>query len=125
MREPSTASSAGAKQVVDELTTTEEPEAFQNMMATRVRKSAAFDVAEAKLAQALLDLELLLEPHEQGALQAAQECWRAYRDALHQCALVEYDGGSMAPLAAVLAGLSETERRTQEILVQVAERRSR
>jgi uncharacterized protein YecT (DUF1311 family) len=82
-------------------------------------------MAEAQLKQALMDLRLLLSDREYEALEAAQERWREYRRALEDCALREFEGGTHARLAMVMSGLSETERRTEEIRAQVAGRSAR
>lgn len=68
---------------------------------------------------------LLIGEHEFELLAAAQEKWRDYRRAIEDCALREFEGGTHATLAMALAGLSETERRTDEIKAQVAERGAR
>ena len=92
-------------------------------MQTRTR--AASDVADAALEQAVTDLDLIMGDRESGLLDNAQDRWRAYREALVQCAYYEYEGGTHAPLAAGLARLSETERRTAEVRSQVEERAAR
>jgi uncharacterized protein YecT (DUF1311 family) len=126
MRAPAVASSPGANEVVDSMSSAEaEPAAFQTNVGMQVRTRAAHDVADAALEQAVTDLHLMMGERESELLNSAQEHWRAYRDALVQCAYYEYEGGSHAPLAAGLAGLSETERRTAELRSQVQERAAR
>ncbi|WP_394664300.1 lysozyme inhibitor LprI family protein [uncultured Sphingomonas sp.] len=94
-------------------------------MGMQSRTRAAHEVANANLEQAITDLHLVISEDEGYLLEKAQELWRAYRDALARCAYCEYEGGTHAPLAAGLAGLTETERRTAEIRSQVQERVSR
>ena len=126
VRDPSVASSATAKQVVEGIADdVSEPEAFHSNVAMKARTGAAYEVAEAKLQQVLMDLQLLLDEPENDALEIAQGHWRQYRRALENCALREYEGGTHAPLAMVFAGLSETERRADELRAQVVERSSR
>ena len=126
MRSPAVASSTAASEVVEALADdVEGPSAFHSNVAMKARTGAAYRVAEAQLEQALMDLRLLLSDHEYEALEAAQERWREYRRALEDCALREFEGGTHATLALVLSGLSETERRTEEIRAQVAERKGR
>lgn len=91
----------------------------------KLRTGAAYEVAEAHLEQVLMDLRLLLSEYEYDALKKAQDRWRDYRGALEDCALREFEGGTHAPLAMMLAGLSETERRTEEVRARVAERSAR
>lgn len=126
VRNPAVASSAGATRVVEAMADdTSEPEAFQSNVAMKARTGAAYTVADARLEQAIMDLRLLIGEHEFELLAAAQEKWRDYRRALEDCALREFEGGTHATLAMALAGLSETERRTDEIKAQVAERGGR
>ena len=65
--------------------------------------------------QARVDLDLLLRPDERDAFETGQKHWETYRDALAEVARQEFAGGSHAPLAAVWAALSETDRRTAEL----------
>lgn len=126
MRGSTAASSEAAKKVVEELVDRpSEPEAYHNNVAMKARTGAAYQVAEASLEQALLDLQLLMNEYENEALVSAQDRWREYRTALENCALREYEGGSHAPLAMILVGLAETERRAEEIRAQVVERSGR
>ena len=90
----------------------------------KARTGAAYGVADAHLEQALMDLRLLLSESEEEAWQAAQDRWREYRTALEVCAALEFEGGTHASLAQMMAGLSETERRTLEIRAQIEERSS-
>lgn len=122
MRAPSVSSSCTAKLVVEEMN---EPEALNFNVAMKGRTGAAYEVAEAKLQQVLLDLQLLLNERENEALETAQQRWCEYRRALENCALLEYEGGTHAPLAMMFAGLAETERRADELRAQVAERSAR
>ncbi|MDX3901508.1 MAG: hypothetical protein QHC40_13510 [Sphingobium sp.] len=70
MRDPSVSSSSTAKQVVEEIAEeVNEPEAFHSNVAMKGRTGAACEVAEAKLQQALLDLQLLLSEQENEALE--------------------------------------------------------
>lgn len=125
MRSASVASSAGAGAVVGELVSSSEPSAFSSNVAMKGRVGAAYQVAEAKLEQALLDLHLLLGEDEHELLDQAQEAWAVYRRILEDRSLREYDGGTHAPLAAIATGLAETERRTDQILAEVEERSNR
>lgn len=126
MRTPTVASSPGANEVVDSFASVNsEPAAFQTNVGMQMRTGAAYDVANAKLDQAVADLQLIISDEESELLDNAQQLWRAYRHALVKCAYCEYEGGTHAPLAAGLAGLTETERRTAEIRAQVEERAAR
>ncbi|MCL6740577.1 hypothetical protein LZ518_05455 [Sphingomonas sp. RB56-2] len=128
VQNPSLESSSTANQVVEQLSAEaddSEPEAFQSNMAMKMRTSAAYEVAEAKLNQALMDLRLLVGEHEWECVEAAQGHWQAYRGALEDWALREWDGGTGATLAMQLVGMAETERRADEIAAQVKERASR
>lgn len=126
MRDPSVSSSSTAKQVVEEIAEeANEPAAFHSNVAMKGRTGAAYEVAEAKLQQVLLDLQLLLSERENEALETAQQHWCEYRRALENCALLEYEGGTHAPLAMMFAGLTETERRADELRAQVKERSAR
>jgi uncharacterized protein YecT (DUF1311 family) len=123
---PSITSSTGASQVLEQLADdAAEPEAFHSNVAMKGRASAAYEVAEAKLNQALMDLGLLVSEREWEAIDRAQDQWRSYRKALEDCALREYEGGTHATLALMLVGMAETERRTAEILAQVKDRAAR
>lgn len=119
------ASSAGAGAIIGELASSSEPSAFSSNAAMRGRVGAAYQVAEAKLEQALLDLHLLLGEDEHELLDQAQETWVVYRRILEDRSLREYSGGTHAPLAAIATGLAETERRTDQILAEVEERSTR
>jgi len=83
---------------------------------------AAYEVSEAQLTQALMGLTLLISDKEAKALGAAQRKWLEYRRLLEICAALDFEGGTHAPLAASMTGLSETERRTAEIRAQVKDR---
>ncbi|MES2174894.1 MAG: lysozyme inhibitor LprI family protein [Pseudomonadota bacterium] len=123
MRDPSISSSTTAQRVVEDFAEdASEPDAFHSNVAMKARTGAAYEVAEAKLQQVLMDLQLLLSERENGALEIAQQHWREYRRALEDCALLEYGGGTHAPLAMVFAGLNETERRADELRAQVGQR---
>lgn len=123
MRSPTLASSAAATEVVEGMAVdVSEPDAFHSNVAMKARTGAAYGVADAHLEQALMDLRLLLGESEAEALEAAQERWCEYRKALEVCARLEFEGGTHAPLAGMMAGLAETERRTAEIRAQVQER---
>jgi len=111
--------------VVEQFAEETEPEAFYSNAAMQMRTGAALEVAEAKLNQALKDLQLLMREGEWEALEKAQEAWQQYREALQNCAHREYEGGTHAPLAWVFAGLAETERRTAEICEEVKDRTAR
>jgi uncharacterized protein YecT (DUF1311 family) len=127
LRDPSLTSKAMPKIVDAEAAAPEpgEPEAFHSNVVMKARAHAAYETADAKLNQALVDLRVLIRPDEEEALDAAQACWKAYRRALEDCALREYEGGTHAPLAMTLRGLAETERRTAEVEAEVADRASR
>jgi uncharacterized protein YecT (DUF1311 family) len=124
VQNPSVRSSETATGVVRQLVDAEEAEsdAFETNAAMKMRTSAAYEVAEAKLNQAITDLRLLIGEREWECVERAQEHWRAYRDALQEWTLREWDGGTGAGLAAGLVGMAETERRADEILAQVKER---
>lgn len=126
MRNPAIAGSASANEMVEGLADdAHEAEAFQTNAAMKARTVAAYGVAEAQLEQALMDLRLLLGDREAKALETAQTHWKSYRRALEVCAALEFEGGSHAPLAAMVAGLGETDRRTTEVRDQVQERAAR
>lgn len=125
MRSAPVASSPSAGAVVDEIVSGGEPSAFSSNVAMKGRVGAAYEVAEAKLKQALLDLHLLLGDDEHELLDQAQEAWAVYRGILEDRSLREYAGGTHAPLAAVATGLAETERRAAQIMAEVEERANR
>jgi uncharacterized protein YecT (DUF1311 family) len=126
MRDPSISSSVSAQKVVEEIVESPiEPDVFSSNFAMKARTGAAYSVSEAKLQQVILDLQLILEKSESEALELAQNHWREYRSALENCARLEYEGGTHAPLAGLFAGLTETERRADELRAQVAERSAR
>ena len=125
MRSAPVVSSQGVGAVVGEIASSSEPSAFSSNQAMKGRVGAAYQVAEAKLEQALLDLHLLLGDAEHELLDQAQEAWAVYRRILEDRSLREYNGGTHAPLAAVATGLAETERRTDQILAEVEERSNR
>lgn len=125
IQNPSIASSGAAAQVVEELATDPEPKVFQSNYAMKMRTGAAQNVAEAKLEQALRDLQLLMGEPEWDAIVRAQEHWQAYRGWLEESAAREFAGGTHAGLASSLASLAETERRMHEVLAQVNERAGR
>lgn len=111
MRNPAVAGTTAASDVVDALADEAgEPEAFHSNVAMKARAGAAYGVADAHLEQ---------------ALEAAQAHWREYRTALEVCAGFEFEGGTHAPLAGMMAGLTETERRTAEVHSQVQARAAR
>jgi len=117
---PTTSSSSGA---LEQLADDHEPRAFQSTAAMRGRAHAAYEVAEARLGQALMDLQILLdEGDELTSLQAAQTAWLEYRNALEARAMAEFGGGTGGPLAAIITGISETDRRAAELRAEVRER---
>jgi uncharacterized protein YecT (DUF1311 family) len=103
----------------------DEPVAYQRNFARKTRVGAAYEVAEAQLMRALMDLKLLISDKVARALYAAQRKWAEYRRLLEFSAALEFEGGTHAPLAASLTGLSETERRNAEIRAQVKDRSAR
>ena len=126
VQNPSVSTSDAASHVLKQMVEdASEPEAFQSNMAMKMRASAAYEVAVAKLDQALMDLRLLISEEEWECVEKAQEHWESYRTALEDCALREYLGGTHAPLAMSLVGLAETERRADEIQAQIKERAER
>ena len=126
MQAPTIAGSPGANEVVDSMSSADtEPAAFQTNVGMQTRTRAANDVADAALEQTVTDLHLIMGDRESELLDNAQDRWRAYREALVQCAYYKYEGGTHASLAAGLARLSETERRTAELRSQVEERLAR
>ncbi|WP_288757097.1 lysozyme inhibitor LprI family protein [uncultured Brevundimonas sp.] len=124
LRNPAVASSEAATGVVDALDLDEGPRAFDTNYAMKSRARAAYDVAEAQLSQALTDLRLL-SGGDNEMLDEVQKRWTEYRTALEDRELARYQGGTHATLALALAGLAETERRTEEIRAEVAERSAR
>lgn len=128
VQNPSVQSSSTANEVVEQLAADAddaEPEAFQSNMAMKMRTGAAYEVAEAKLNQALMDLRLLVGEHEWECVEEAQGHWQAYRRGLENWALREWDGGTGATLAMAFVGMAETERRADEIRAQVRDRADR
>lgn len=126
MQAPSIAGSNAVTGVVEQLAADQdEPEAFQSNAAMKMRTGAAYEVAEARLYQALMDLQLLMDEREWECIEKAQKHWIAYRSALEDCALREYEGGTHATLALRLVGMAETERRADEIRAQVKNRAER
>jgi uncharacterized protein YecT (DUF1311 family) len=126
----SVSSSSTAKKVVEEIaedvaSETSHPEEFYPNIVMKARAGAAYEVAQARLQQVLLDVQILLSEKENAAFDVAQSHWVEYREALENCALLEYEGGTHATLAMVFAGMNETERRTEEIQRQILERSSR
>lgn len=88
----------------------------------KAKASAAYEVSEAKLKQVLLELEIRLSERENEMLEAAQVAWSAYRTSLENRSLRQFEGGSHATLAMTITGLVETERRIEELRVEVEER---
>lgn len=125
IQNPSIMSSEAATQIVRDLANEPEPRAFESNYTLKMRAAAARNVAEAKLEQALSDLQLLMGHHEWDAVVKAQQHWNAYRGWLQHCAVREFEGGTHAGLASGLVSLAETERRTDEIRAQVRERSAR
>ena len=127
MQDPSVAASPSVAGVVAQLALEkgQEPSAFQSNMAMKVRAGSAYGVAEAQLDQALMDLRLLIGEHEWEHIEGAQKHWRAYRSALEDAALREFENGTHATLAMTMTGLAETERRAAEVRAQVEERSKR
>lgn len=124
LRNPAVASSEAATSIVDAVDLEEGPRAFDTNYAMKSRTRAAYDVAEAQLSQALTDLRLL-SGGEDETLDEVQKRWTAYRTALEDREMARYQGGTHATLALALAGLAETERRTEEVRAEVAERSAR
>jgi uncharacterized protein YecT (DUF1311 family) len=122
MRKPSLATSTAATEVVEAIE--QEPDtyaAFLSNVAMKARTGAEYGVADANLEKSLVDFRLLLSDEEAGALEVAQKRWTDYRKALEVCAGLEFEGGTHASLAGIMAGLTETERRTAELCAQVQE----
>ena len=126
LRNPAFASGpVAAKAVEDMADDADEPHAFHSNYAMKARAGAAYEVADAQLKQALMNLKLLVSEKKAKALDAVQRKWTEYRRLLAISAALEFEGGTHAPLAASMTGLSETERRTNEISAQVKERSAR
>lgn len=123
LRSPAVAYSDAAIKIIDQ-TDGHEPAAFHSNFALKSRASAAYDVAEAQLFQALTDLRLL-NGGEDDLLDEVQTRWLAYRTALEDRELARYPGGTHATLALTLAGLAETERRTHEVRAEIVEMAAR
>lgn len=120
MRKPDLATSAAATLIVEAIADESVTySVFVSNMAQKARTGADYGVADANLEKALVDLRLLLGVNEAAALEIAQERWNEYRKALENYAALEFEGGTHAPLAGMMAGLAETERRTAEIRSQV------
>ena len=125
MRRPSAVASPVMGQVIEQIASTTEPQEYLSNFAMKSRTNATYMVAEARLQQALLDLSLLIGEKQRDALTVTQKHWEDYRASLSDFAELEFEGGTHAPLAAAWAGLSETERRTEEVLAEIAERTDR
>ena len=125
MHNPNVVQSNAANKVVEELAEESEPEAFHSNFAMKARTGAAYTVAEAQLEQALMDLRLLISEEQAEVLDEVQKTWQEYRHSIEDYALREYKGGTHATLALALAGLSETERRTEEVRREIADRAAR
>src|SRR5207244_644104 len=108
LRSPAIASSEAAGEVVQPLVDKSDPAEFQSNPALKARAAASYSVAEARLDQALMDLQLLISDGEWEIVEKAQKYWQGYRRALEDSALRQYQGGTHAPLAMTLAGLAET-----------------
>lgn len=121
LRNPAVASSVAAISVVDSVDLDDAPRAFDTNYAMKSRTRAAYDVAEAQLSQALTDLQLLSGGEDETLIEV-QKRWTDYRTALEGREMARYQGGTHATLALALAGLAETERRTEEVRAEVAER---
>lgn len=98
-----------------------DPDAFASSPAMKARAGAAYQVVNAQLEQALTDLKLLGDDEEARCVDQLNVAWKAYRTELENKALRQYEGGTHAPLAMVLAGVAETERRMKEVRQEVAE----
>lgn len=127
IQNPSIGSSKAATQLVEQLVNdaADEPQAFQSNYAMKMRAGAAYDVAEARLQQALRDMQLLVSERGWECIKKTQEHWQAYRKTIEDFERLDFEGGTHAGLAAALAGLAETERRADEIRAQVDERARR
>lgn len=124
LRNPAVVSSEAATSVIDTADLEDGPRAFDTNFAMKTRARAAYDVAEVKLSQALMDLRLLSGGDDE-KLDEVQQRWTDYRTALEDREMSKYQGGSHATLALALAGLAETERRTEEVRAEVTERAAR
>jgi hypothetical protein len=102
-----------------------EHEAFQSTLAMRARAIAALGVADAKIGQAIMDLQLLMSDREFEVLKSAQKHWKLYRSELGNLGLLQYEGGTGAPLGLVVAELVEAERRVIELQADLKLRLSR
>lgn len=125
IKSPILASSTGAAPTLYDMAADDEPAVFHTTAAMRGRAGAEYEVAEAKLRQALMDLEIVLEADEWAALEASQLAWGNYREALEARALAEFGNGTGGPLAMMLAGIAETNRRTDELVAEVRDRAGR
>ena len=123
LRNPAVVSSGAATSVID-VADLEGARAFDTNFAMNTRARAAYDVAESQLSQALMDLRLLSGGDDK-KLDEVQQRWADYRTALENREMSKYQGGSHATLALALAGLAETERRTEEVRAEVSERAAR
>lgn len=96
---------------------------FDTNIAMQIRTGASYEVADAQLEQALLDLRIVVG-EDWPFIERIHEAWLSYRKALEFWAYQQFEGGTHAPLAMTSAGLSETERRTAEIIEEVKYLRS-
>ena len=124
MRSPAVVSSEAASNVIDPADQDDGRGSFDSNYAMKSRARAAYDVAEAQLAQALMDLRLL-SGGEDEKLDEVQKRWEEYRTAIEDREMSKYAGGTHATLAMALAGLAETERRTEEVRAEASERTAR
>ncbi len=119
LRAPAANHGEAARRAISDLL---EPASYQSNFAMKARAGAAYEVAEAKLKQVILDLEILLSPRENQGLEASQAAWTEYRKSLENRSLKQFEGWTHATLAMTLTGLTETERRVEELRVEIAER---
>ena len=124
LRNPAVVSSEAATSVIDSVDLDDGPRAFDTNYAMKSRTRAAYDVAEAQLSQATTDLQLLSSGEDETLIEV-QRRWTDYRTALEDREMARYKGGTHATLALALAGIAETERRTEEVRAEVAERSAR
>lgn len=97
-----------------------EPEGYWTQLAMNQRAYAALHTAEARLAEALLELEHYEDPEQLGQVQAA---WEQFKDAQVKFAGSLYEGGSIRPLIEAGEALALTEQRLAWVLAETEERR--
>ena len=119
LKNPKSKASDKARAVVNEMKEDfQKFDPFDSNVAMKGRAGASYEVANAQLEQALVDLRLVVG-EDWPFIERTHEAWLVYRKSLEEWAYQQFEGGTHAPLSMTMAGLSETERRTAEIREEV------